>query len=109
MRTVEEVIKFCESRARQLGISKTELFKKAGCSPTLFIMAERRNTYMKIETLIELGKVLNVTVGEILGTNEEVLPDDIWHMVSMLKAISPENRRMISMNIENYFSVEKEK
>ena len=109
MRSVDEVIKFCENRAMQLGISKTEMFQKAGCSPTLFVMARRRNTYMKIETLIELGKVLNVTVGEILGFNEENVPEDILNMVSMLKVISPENRRMIRMNIENYFKVETEK
>ena len=43
-----------------------------------------------------------------LEYKEEPIPDDIQQMVTMLKDISPENRKMISMNIENYLKVERQ-
>ena len=106
MRTVKETIDFLNERIKQSGMMKKEVLEKAGLSVTIFTMALNRNAYLKIESMVSLGEVLNVTVGDILGINDSELPDDIQKMVDMLKSISPENRKMIAMNIENYFKVE---
>ena len=106
MRTVKETIDFLNERIKQSGMLKKDVLEKAGLCVTIFTMALNRNTYLKIESMISLGQVLNVTLGDILGINDSELPDDIQKMVDMLKSISPENRKMISMNIENYFKVE---
>ena len=106
MRTPEEIVDFCKNRIKQLGLTQAEVLKKADCSVMLFVMIVQRNSYPKIETLLDLSKVLGVGVDDILGFKEEDYPDDIQQMISMLQNISPENRKMISMNIENYFRVE---
>ena len=109
MRTVKETIDYLNERIKQSGMLKKDVLEKAGLSVTIFTMALNRNAYLKIESMVSLGEVLNVSVGDILGINDNELPEDIQKMVDMLKSISPESRKMLSMNIENYFKVEMQK
>lgn len=109
MRTVEETIDFCKERIAALGMSQADVLSKAGCSATLFVMSLRRKSYMRVETLDSLAKILNVSVADILGVNDNNMPDDIQNMVSMLKEIPLKDRKMIAMNIENYYRVAMDK
>jgi transcriptional regulator with XRE-family HTH domain len=109
MRTVEETIEFCKERIAALGMSQADVLAKAGCSTTLFIMSLKRKSYMRVETMASLAKILNVSVADILGVDNEDIPDDIQNMVSMLKEIPPRDRKMIAMNIENYYRVSMDK
>lgn len=106
MRNVKEIIDYLKDRIKKTGMTQAEIFEKTGYSLTLFTMALKRNTYPRLETLVEFGKVLNVSITDILGIEEDPIPSDIKEMVTMLKSISPANRKMIAMNIENYFKVE---
>ncbi len=106
MRSVKETIEYLNDRIKQTGMTKAEVLTKAGLSRTIFTMALNRNAYLRVESMISLGEVLNVTVGDILGLDDGEYPEDIQKMLDMLKDISLENRKMISMNIENYFKVE---
>ena len=108
MRSAKELVAFCKERTKQLGMTQAEMLRKANCSPTMFVMLLQRDTYPRVETLVEMAKVLEVSVSDILGTEDTDIPDDIQQMVNMLKDISPENRKMISMNIENYLQVERQ-
>lgn len=109
MRSAKELVEFCKERTSNLGMTQAQMLEKAGCDKMTFVMMLRRNSYPKIETLVALSNALEVSISDILGLNNDNLPDDIQKMVSMLKDISPENRKMILMNIENYFTVEKQK
>ena len=106
MRSVKETIDYLDNRIKQTGMTKADVLKKAGLSVSVFAMALNRNNYLRLESMMKLANVLNITVGDILGITDNELPDDIKKMLDMLKDISPENRKMISMNIENYFRVE---
>lgn len=122
MRTPIEVIEYLDEKIKLSGMYKADVLKNAGYSITLFTMAKNRNSYLKVETMIELGKILNISLADILDINEDIqlkeikksadmynnLPEDIKKMVTMLLSISPENRKMIGMNIENYYTVEKQ-
>lgn len=108
MRSAKELVAFCKERTKQLGMSQAEMLRKANCSNTVFVMLLQRNTYPRIETIVDLANALEVSISDILGLKDESIPDDIQQMVNMLKDISPENRKMISMNIENYLKVERE-
>ena len=122
MRTPIEIIDYLDERIKQSGMYKADVLKKAGYSITLFIMAKQRNSYLRVETMIELGRILNVSLTDILDIKEDAkieqikktaelynnLPEDIKRMIDMLQSISPENRKMIGMNIENYFNVEQQ-
>jgi hypothetical protein len=109
MRTGKEMIQFIEDRIKSSGRTKSDVLLSANCSLPIFIMARKRNSYLKLETLISLAKTLGISVSDILGEGNEELPEDIKQMISMLKSISPENRKMIAMNIENYLKVEVQK
>ena len=104
MRSVEEMIDFLNSSIKKSGMMKKDVLKQAGLSPTIFTMALNRNNYLGLEAIANLGKVLNVSVADILGVNE--LPEDIQEMVNKLQQLSPENRKMIAMIINNYYQVE---
>lgn len=108
MRSPKELVAFCKERTKQLGMTQAEMLQKANCSVTVFVMLSRRNTYPRIETIVDLAKALEVNISDILGLKDEAIPDDIQQMVNMLKDISPESRKMISMNIENYLQVERQ-
>ena len=105
MRTVDEMIDFCVKKIGSLGMTQREALEKAGCAKSLFILARRRQNYFSIESLNSLAQVLDCSVSDILGIKNEELPEDIERMVSMLKQIPPEHRKMILMNIENYYKV----
>ena len=106
MRTVKETIDFLKETIKKSGMMQKDVLEKAGLSVTVFAMSIARNTYLKIESLISIGEVLNITVEDILGIEKSELPEDIQKMVDMLKSVSPESRKMIAMNIENYYKVE---
>lgn len=105
MRTVDEMIDFCVKKIGSLGMTQGEALEKAGCTKTLFIMARRRQSYFTIESLKALASVMQCSISDILGLKDEELPEDIEQMLFMLKQIPPEHRKMILMNIENYYKV----
>lgn len=104
MRSVEETIDFLNSSIKKSGMMKKDVLEKAGLSSTVFTMALNRHNYLRLEAISKLADVLNISIADILGVNE--LPQDIQEMVNMLQQLSPESRKMISMNINNYYQVE---
>lgn len=106
MRTAKETIDFLKKRIKRSGMLQKEVLEKAGLSVTVFAMSITRNSYLRLESLISIGEVLNISVEDILGIDKSELPEDIQKMVDMLKSLSPESRKMIAMNIENYYKVE---
>lgn len=105
MYSVKELVEFCDKRLKLMGISRPELFRRAGLSSTLFTMAVKRNVYIKIENLITIADVLGVTMSDILGLEKTELPEDIKFMEQMLLDIPPRDRMMIEKNIKNYYEV----
>ena len=118
MRSVKETIDYLNDRIKRSGMTRVDVLKQAGLSVTIFTMALKRNSYLKLETFESLSKILDVPISDILGLSEKELtedeekmlhlPDDIKSMVDMLLKISPQSRKMIMMNIENYYSVEQQ-
>ena len=109
MNTVKEIVAICDKRIKAMGISRWELQKRAGLSETFFTMALHRNSFPKVESLEALSKELGVPLIDLLGLGETELPDDIKLMESMLLKIPEEDRKMIAMNIENYYKKSLEK
>ena len=105
MRTPKEIVEYLKYKIKQLGLGQEETLKKAGLSTTIFAMSLKRNLYMRLESIIAISNVLNISVGEILGYSDNEIPEDIQQMISMLLTLPKDDRRMIAMNIENYFSI----
>lgn len=104
MNTIEQFMKICDERIAEMGITRAELLRRAGQSQALFNMALKRNSHLRIENIIAISEVLGISVPILLGI-EENIPSDIRIMVDMLMKIPERDRRMISLNIKNYYEM----
>ena len=105
MNTIKQLVAICDERLSVMGITRTELLRRVGLSETVFTMALARNSYLKVETLVAISKVLGIPLLELIGEKEEEVPHDIKVMEEMLMKISEEDRKMILMNIKNYYKI----
>lgn len=67
MNTTEQIIKVIEERLEALDMSKAELLRRSGQSQSLFVMALKRGSSFRIESLVEMSKVLNISLPVLLG------------------------------------------
>ena len=107
MNTIKQLIAICDERLKVMGITRNELLKRAGLSETVFTMALSRNTYLRVETLAVISELLEIPLVDLLGINDakKALPEDIEVMENMLLKIPEKARKMILMNIKNYYEV----
>jgi lambda repressor-like predicted transcriptional regulator len=105
MNTIKQLIAICDERLKIMGISRTELLKRAGLSETVFTMALARNSYLKVESLVAISEILGIPLMDLLGLKEEELPHDIKVMEDMLLKIPEKDRKMIFLNIKNYYEI----
>lgn len=105
MNTIKQLVAICDERLKVMGITRTELLRRAGLSETVFTMALTRNSYLKVESLVALSEILGIPLLELIGLKEEEVPHDIKVMEEMLMKIPEKDRKMIFMNIENYYKI----
>lgn len=105
MNTIKEFMNIIDERLKIMGISRWELLKRCGLSETLFTMALKRNMFLKVENIFAISKELDISIPRLLGIEETHLPDDIKNMEDMLLEIPEKDRKMILMNIQNYYNV----
>lgn len=105
MNTIKEFMNVVDERLKIMGISRWELLKRCGLSETLFTMALKRDMLLKVENIFAISKEINVSVPRLLGIEEQPIPDDIKIMEDMLIKIPKKDRKMILMNIQNYYDV----
>lgn len=103
MNTIKEFVAIVDERLKVMGISRNELLRRCGLSETVFTMALKRNMFLKIENIAAISKEISVSISVLLGLKEETLPRDIKTMEDMLLEISEKDRRMILLNIKNYY------
>ena len=102
MNNIRQFMAVCDERLKEMGITRAELLRRAGQSPSLFVMALKRNSYLRIESIIAISEVIGISVPVLLGIKESI-PQDIRIMVDMLLKIPERDRKMISLNIRNYY------
>ena len=95
MRSVKETIDYLNDRIKRSGMTRVDVLKQAGLSIILDV---------------PLSDIFGLSEKDLTEDEENMLhlPDDIKSMVDMLLEISPQSRKMIMMNIENYYSVEQQ-
>ena len=102
MNTVKEFIALCDERLKLLGLNRAELFRRANLSETLFIMALKRNTHLKVENIEAISNVLGMPMAELLGLEKMQIPKDIKAMEDLLIKIPEQKRKFILITIKNY-------
>lgn len=104
MNTTEQILDVIDERLKEMGMTKAELLRKTNQSASLFVMASKRGSAFRIDSLVAISKALNISLSVLLGIDEG-LPKDIQYMVDMLLVIPEKDRKMIALNIKNYYDV----
>ena len=103
MNTLKQFIEIIDKRCSEIGISKWELAKRAGLSETVFNMALKRNSYLRLENIEAISRILEISMIQLLGLEEKSLPDDIKTIEDLLLKIPKKDRKMILLNVKNYY------
>lgn len=112
MRNGSEFVDFLESQLAEINMSPFMMSKLIGISRATMIGWKKFNRLPTVEVIYKISALLKIPVNELVGESEVkkvTYPADIKKMIDMLMEIPEENRKMISMNIKNYYDVEQEK
>ena len=104
MNTFKQFMEICDERLKELGMTRAQLLREINQSPSLFTMALKREQYINIESIVQISKILSMPVSILLGIEESV-PSDIRLMMDMLMKIPERDRKMIALNIKNYYDM----
>ncbi len=112
MRNGIEFVDYLESQLAEISMSPFMMSKLIGISRATMIGWKKFNRLPTVEVLFKISELLKIPVNELVDEAEVkkvTYPADIRKMIDMLTEIPEENRKMISMNIKNYYDVEQEK
>ncbi len=106
-RTSKEIADYCEKLLQSRNDNVSNMCKHIGIPQAKFSMWKQRDFDPRLGTLIDIILYLDISFEDLLDLKpeSEKLPDDIFKMVSMLKHIKENDRKMILLNIKNYYDV----
>lgn len=93
-----EIGKRIQSRRKQQGLTQEQLADKMNVSIQMISNLERGNKAIRIDNLINLCQILDVSTDYILTGRET--QDDFHALTARIEALSPANRKMIEMLID---------
>ncbi len=108
--TGSQILKYYEQVLKKEGKSMADFSKSSGIKlPTFSWWKTHEDLSPKIDIVYKMAEFAGISLNEIVGMDESVLPEDIKRMEKMLISIPAQERLMISMNIKNYYDVTMEK
>lgn len=93
-----EIGKRIQSRRKQQGLTQEQLADRMNVSIQMISNLERGNKSIRIDNLINLCQILDVSTDYILTGKET--QDDFHALTARIEALSPANRKMIEMLID---------
>lgn len=93
-----EIGKRIQSRRKQQGLTQEQLADRMNVSIQMISNLERGNKAIRIDNLINLCQILDVSTDYILTGRET--QDDFHALTARIEALSPANRKMIEMLID---------
>ena len=119
-RTNIEFTNYCEKLLAERGDSVYALCKAVGIKQAHFSVWKHNGSNemnQKIGVLVDIARYLGISLDEFFGLQTAVeerrqrqnLPADISDMVRMLGSIGEADRKMIRLNIKNYYDAALEK
>lgn len=93
-----EIGKRIQSRRKQQGLTQEQLADRMNVSIQMISNLERGNKAIRIDNLINLCQILDVSTDYILTGKET--QDDFHALTARIEALSPANRKMIEMLID---------
>lgn len=93
-----EIGRRIQSRRKQQGLTQEQLADRMNVSIQMISNLERGNKAIRIDNLINLCQILDVSTDYILTGKET--QDDFHALTARIEALSPANRKMIEMLID---------
>ena len=93
-----EIGKRIQLRRKQQGLTQEQLADRMNVSIQMISNLERGNKAIRIDNLINLSQILNVSTDYILTGKET--QDDFYALMVRIEALSPANRKMIEMLVD---------
>lgn len=93
-----EIGKRIQSRRKQQGLTQEQLADRMNVSIQMISNLERGNKAIRIDNLINLCQILDVSTDYILTGKET--QDDFHALTARIEALSTANRKMIEMLID---------
>ena len=85
-------------RRKQQGLTQEQLADRMNVSIQMISNLERGNKAIRIDNLINLSQILDVSTDYILTGKET--QDDFHALMARIEALSPANRKMIEMLVD---------
>lgn len=93
-----EIGKRIQSRRKQQGLTQEQLADRMNVSIQMISNLERGNKAIRIDNLINLSQILDVSTDYILTGKET--QDDFHALTARIEALSPADRKMIEMLVD---------
>lgn len=93
-----EIGKRIQNRRKQQGLTQEQLADMMNVSIQMVSNLERGNKAIRIDNLINLSKILDISTDYILTGKETV--NDIQYMTSRIERLSDKDRKMIGLLID---------
>lgn len=93
-----EIGKRIQLRRKQQGLTQEQLADRMNVSIQMISNLERGNKAIRIDNLINLSQILDVSTDYILTGKET--QDDFHVLTARIEALSPANRKMIEMLVD---------
>lgn len=93
-----EIGRRIQSRRKQQGLTQEQLADRMNVSIQMISNLERGNKAIRIDNLINLSQILDVSTDYILTGKET--QDDFHALTARIEALSPADRKMIEMLVD---------
>lgn len=93
-----EIGRRIQLRRKQQGLTQEQLADRMNVSIQMISNLERGNKAIRIDNLINLSQILDVSTDYILTGKET--QDDFHALTARIEALSPANRKMIEMLVD---------
>lgn len=90
-----EIGKRIQGRRKQMGLTQEQLADKMDVSIQMVSNLERGNKSIRIENLIKLSEILNISTDYILTGKENI--EDMHTLTQQMAALSQRDRKMMAL------------
>lgn len=101
-----EIGKRIQGRRKQMGLTQEQLADKMDVSIQMVSNLERGNKSIRIENLIKLSEILNISTDYILTGKETT--EDMQSLTEQMAALTPKDRKMMKLLMDFCLSEDEE-
>lgn len=105
----KEIADYCEQILKERNDTVCNMCSHIGINAAKISMWKKKDCDPRLGTLVAIIQYLGVSLDEFLGIvppeKRDPIPEDIRNMEKMLLEIPENDRKMIRMNIKNYYDI----